>query len=136
MLQTNDKIKDYGISDKTFFSILGLFITVFLILTFSRNFAIIRIILRSINAIHKKMIESMLRSKIQFFDTTQSGKIITRFSKDVASIDSGLIFQIIFCTYGLFKVGIILLSLVVINPWLFIPLIISLILFRMLMNFT
>lgn len=41
---------------------------------------------KSSETLHKKMIESLVRSKVLYFDTTQSGRIINRFSTDLGKI--------------------------------------------------
>jgi ABC-type multidrug transport system fused ATPase/permease subunit len=41
-------------------------------------------------SIHDNMLSSVMRSTVRFYDTTPSGRIINRFSKDVETIDNSL----------------------------------------------
>ncbi|KAG0259962.1 hypothetical protein BG011_002238 [Mortierella polycephala] len=43
--------------------------------------------IRSARVLHEKMLRSVLRSPMMFFDTTPMGRILNRFSKDQATID-------------------------------------------------
>ena len=43
--------------------------------------------LRASRAIHTRLLESVSRAKLQFFDTTPLGQLMNRFSKDVEAID-------------------------------------------------
>lgn len=47
--------------------------------------------LRASKIIHTRMLNSVLRSTVRFADTTPSGRIINRFSKDLETIDGSLI---------------------------------------------
>ena len=40
--------------------------------------------------IHKDFLMKVLRAPMSFFDTTPTGRIVNRFSKDIESIDHGL----------------------------------------------
>lgn len=46
--------------------------------------------LRGAGSLHNKMLDSILRSTMQFFDSTPSGRILNRFSKDVDAIENGI----------------------------------------------
>lgn len=46
--------------------------------------------LRSARILHEKMLKSVLRSPMMFFDTTPMGRILNRFSKDQATVDDAL----------------------------------------------
>ncbi|KAL2038443.1 hypothetical protein N7G274_008782 [Stereocaulon virgatum] len=43
--------------------------------------------LRASSRIHRRLLDSVTRAKLQFFDTTPLGQLMNRFSKDIESID-------------------------------------------------
>ena len=43
--------------------------------------------------LHKNLLRNILRSPMTFFDTTPVGRIVNRFSNDVARIDNEIIYQ-------------------------------------------
>lgn len=45
---------------------------------------------KAANNIHDSMLDNVVRSTVRFFDTTPSGRIINRFSKDIETIDNSL----------------------------------------------
>ena len=48
------------------------------------------LMLLSNSNLHKKITETIIRSKIIFFDSTPIGRIFTRFSKDMTTMDLAL----------------------------------------------
>ena len=89
-------------------------------LSFVRNELIFGLILRASRNLHKKMAETVIRSKIIFFDSNPIGRIVTRFSKDVVVIDLILPPLVIFITLGVFRSLAVAISIAVINPWILI----------------
>lgn len=70
---------------------------------------------------HNAMSERVLRAKILFFDSNPMGRIMTRFSKDMVTIDFifGFLFPMI--AYGIFRATSVVLSICIINPYILIP---------------
>ena len=66
-------------------STLLLFLSVFLFFQATIN---------SSNNLHRKMLESIVRAPVHFFDTNPSGRICNRFSKDI-----GLMDELLFATF-------------------------------------
>ncbi|KAF5294058.1 hypothetical protein FQA39_LY13532 [Lamprigera yunnana] len=68
--------------------------------------------------LHTKLLNSVLKAKMDFFETNSSGRILNRFSKDIGVIDEllpGTLF--VTCQYALSIVGSIMM-ISIINPWL------------------
>lgn len=59
----------------------------------ARGFAIVLLVLASFRAarlLHSKMLLSVLKSPMTFFETTPQGRIVNRFAKDTRSLDGQL----------------------------------------------
>ena len=74
---------DFSLCFKIF--IIGLFFKGFLLIL--GEYFIILIIMRSSAVLHSRMLSSLIRSKIKFFETTPIGRIINRTSKDLNNVD-------------------------------------------------
>ena len=58
--------------------------------TFIRSFMLAKFGVRASSSLHKNVLTSVLRAPMSFFDTTPTGRILSRFSKDMFSIDTEL----------------------------------------------
>ena len=85
---------------------------------------------------HTAMCEKVLRANILFFDSNPIGRILTRFSKDMAVLDLIAPSLTILMTYGIFRAITVALSLCVVNYWLLIPTIISVVYMTYLLKYT
>ncbi|VDM95671.1 unnamed protein product [Thelazia callipaeda] len=54
----------------------------------------VNVSLRAATNLHNDMLKSVMHSAVQFFDTTPSGRILNRFSKDMDEIDTRLPFAV------------------------------------------
>lgn len=61
------------------------------VLTFSGNLLLSTFALTSSKSIHERMLVSLLRTKMSFFETTPQGRILNRLSKDTDALDSNLL---------------------------------------------
>ena len=62
-------------------------------MTFVRTFSAALFCLKAAKSLHSKLVGRVLRAPLSFFDTTPIGRIISRFSKDMHSIDHELLDQ-------------------------------------------
>ncbi|KAK3825331.1 MAG: ATP-binding cassette transporter 1 [Benniella sp.] len=70
------------------YAIMG---TIYSFMVFSQNLLLMVYCgLHSTRVLHEKMLKSVLRSPMVFFDTTPMGRILNRFSKDQSTIDDAL----------------------------------------------
>mmetsp|Transcript_119425 Transcript_119425/g.166610 ORF Transcript_119425/g.166610 Transcript_119425/m.166610 type:complete len:115 (+) Transcript_119425:1483-1827(+) len=86
-----------------------------------RTFISIAIFLESATNMHNKMINTVIRSLIVFFDSNPTGRIVTRFSKDLVILDmlltliGNMVFQ------GIFRSITVAITVAIINYWVLIP---------------
>jgi len=92
----------------------------FILATMLRAIIIFGIVEMSSTNMHNAMTEKVLRSGVLFFDSNPTGRIVTRFSKDMSVIDMVIPIFAIFVTQGLFRTLFVLVTVSIINPWLLI----------------
>ena len=93
------------------------------ICAFLREVTILSIIIRSTSNMHREMAQKILRSKVVFFDANPIGRILTRFSKDMAVLDLIVPHVAVLITYGIFRTASVAIALCIVNYWLLIPLV-------------
>ena len=74
---------------------------------------------------HYQMTQTVIRAKILFFDSNPTGRIISRFSKDLGILDYYIPSISILTTHGLLRTGTVVITVIFVNPWLVIPSIFS-----------
>ena len=74
-------------SEAFYLGIYGLTSVTLGIFTFFRSMFLARFGVRASKKLHDDVLDSVLRSPMSFFDTTPTGRILSRFSKDLYSID-------------------------------------------------
>ena len=67
---------------------------------------------------HNKMTEKILRATILFFDSNPSGRVATRFSRDMTMLDVPLPPISMIVTQGLLRTLSVVISVSVVNPYL------------------
>ncbi|CAF1468673.1 unnamed protein product, partial [Adineta steineri] len=120
----DDEWKQYG--DSRFYVNCGIGLIVF-VLTFLRVIAMKLICLNSGRILHNRMFRRLLRSPISFFDLNPVGRILNRFTKDIAVIDENLpltFFEFLEC---MFQVVGTLALVSWLNRWALIPSVIGII---------
>ena len=100
----------------------------------AREFTIFNILIRSTTNIHKEMARKIVRARVVFFDSNPIGRILTRFSKDMAVLDLIMPPSAVLTSYGIFRTASVTISLCIVNFWLIIPLILVLIYFSYIMR--
>lgn len=74
--------------------VYAVLIAIVLYLVFQRALALFIFCLKASRRIHEKLLNSVIRAKMQFFHTNTSGRIINRFSKDSYDVDYYLAFTL------------------------------------------
>jgi ABC-type siderophore export system fused ATPase/permease subunit len=99
----------------------GISILVYILLSVARSAVVSLIVIASGTNMHNAMSARVLRAKILFFDSNPMGRILTRFSKDMVTIDFifGFLFPMI--ANGIFRATSVVISICIINPYALIP---------------
>ncbi|CAF0900141.1 unnamed protein product [Rotaria sordida] len=100
-------------------------ILIFVLITLFRTAVIELMFLNAARVLHNKMFRQLIRAPIVFFDTNPVGRILNRFTKDVAIMDDSLptdAFDFLDCCFQVFGVVVLVCWL---HPWSIIPALIS-----------
>lgn len=89
---------------------LGLFV-------FLRALILARFGVRASATMHDDVLASVFNAPMSFFDTTPTGRILSRFSKDLYSIDLEISQNLDFFLYGSLTVVVSLGTICVVTPW-------------------
>ena len=108
---------------------MGILISASFLAAVLREFLIFNIFIRSTSNIHQEMCKRIVHARVLFFDSNPIGRILTRFSKDVAVLDLIVPQFVVMITFGSFRAISVTISLCIVNYWLCIPLVIVLIYF-------
>jgi len=106
----------------------GLFIVAvfaYILFNFTRGLISFCFISHATTNMNNSVCETVLRADILFFDANPVGRILTRFSKDIAVMDFSIAPFFIWCSMGIFRAITVTITIGIINPWLFIGLAIS-----------
>ncbi|XP_015779863.1 PREDICTED: multidrug resistance-associated protein 4-like [Acropora digitifera] len=90
-----------------------------LVFTTIRVFLFFIVSLKSSQRLHDRMVQATLHAQLSFFDTNPAGRILNRFSRDVASMDEQLPQKFILCIQDILFVILAVLIPAISNPWLF-----------------
>lgn len=87
------------------------------LITFGRAFLLAAFGVNGSKKLHTSLLESILNAPQSFFDTTPMGRIISRFSKDLYSIDLELADYFDFFLFCSLQVVVSLGAIVFVSPW-------------------
>ena len=95
-------------------TVFGVLIVVYVFLTFFRSLCIFLLFVIGTTNLHKKMVTTIIRSRILFFDSNPIGRIFTRFSKDVSVLDLILPSMSTLATFTVFRTITVFLTIVIV----------------------
>ncbi|KAG8516048.1 Multidrug resistance-associated protein 5 [Galemys pyrenaicus] len=98
-------------------SIYALSMVVMLILKAIRGVVFVKGTLRASSRLHDELFRRILRSPMKFFDTTPTGRILNRFSKDMDEVDVRLPFQAEMFIQNVFLVFFCVGMIAGVFPW-------------------
>ncbi|CAF3680029.1 unnamed protein product [Rotaria sordida] len=107
------------------FYIFCVLVSILCFLIFLRTIVCQLICLNAGRVLHNKMFKRIIRCPISFFDTNPVGRILNRFTTDVATMDDSLPMNVLDFLVCLSQVLGTVTLVVFINPWSFIPAIIA-----------
>lgn len=116
---TADAPSDYSNGKSETFYIVGyLLLSILLgIMNFIRSYALASFGVRSSFVLHGKVLRSVLKAPMSFFDTTPTGRILSRFSKDLFSVDNEIADFIDIFVFIVLQLIVVMISIVVITPY-------------------
>lgn len=95
--------------DPVYLNILAILTGSLIFFLFIRNFILTNGILISCEALHNKAVSSLVKTSITFFDSNPIGRVLNRFSRDMALCDNMLIINLA----DFFQVAFLLLSILI-----------------------
>jgi len=105
------------------------------VVTFIRTFLLTRFGIRSAGRLHGNVLRSVLRAPMSFFDTTPTGRILSRFSKDMFTVDQELADMVDIFLYIVIQLIVVLVTIIFVTPYFAIALPFLMILYFWAMNY-
>lgn len=87
------------------------------IFTFFRSYFLAKFGVHASDDLHKNLLKSVLCAPMSFYDTTPTGRILSRFSKDLYAIDLELSDYLDFFLFCGLTVVVSLVTIVIVTPW-------------------
>ncbi|XP_070538850.1 ATP-binding cassette sub-family C member 5-like [Ptychodera flava] len=115
--------------------IYGVSILVVLFFSVIRSLIYMTTCLRASSNLHNRVFIQVFRSPMSFFDTTPTGRILSRFSKDIDEIDVWIPLTLDMATQNFILVGFAILTICIVFPWFLIALAILVIVFVVCIKF-
>lgn len=101
--------------------IYGSIIASIFLITITRSISFYKLCMRSSQNLHDKMFYSIVNTKMRFFNTNPSGRILNRFSKDIGAVDELLPKVLLDSAQIILSMLGSLILTVSVNPYLLIP---------------
>jgi len=87
------------------------------IMSFFRAYGLASFGVKSSSSLHGRVLRSVMRAPMRFFDTTPTGRILSRFSKDMHSIDHEIADFVDIFLFLILQLAIVMGSIIVVTPW-------------------
>ncbi|RNA42720.1 multidrug resistance-associated 1 [Brachionus plicatilis] len=87
------------------------------------EFIFLKMVMRSSRFLHSSMLYSILRSNMQFFESTPIGRIINRFSKDIEAVENMIPMSYRNLVRCIFQVLVTIIMISFVTPFFLIPLV-------------
>lgn len=87
------------------------------------EYVFLKMVMRSSRFLHSSMLFSILRSNMQFFESTPIGRIINRFSKDIEAVENMIPMSYRNLVRCMFQVLITVIMISFVTPYFLIPLV-------------
>ena len=109
---------NYERNSETFY-ISGYALTALLmgVVTFIRTYVLTRFSIRSARKLHSSVLQSILRAKMSFFDTTPTGRILSRFSKDIFTVDQEIADMVDIFLFIVIQLAVVIVTIVFVTPF-------------------
>mmetsp|Transcript_47668 Transcript_47668/g.34923 ORF Transcript_47668/g.34923 Transcript_47668/m.34923 type:complete len:233 (-) Transcript_47668:556-1254(-) len=107
----------------------GIATLAFFLLAFLRGQISNVLVVKSATILYRKIAIKLMRAKVAFFDENPSGKILTRFSKEITILDSVISFYLTAAGVGCFRSISVFITVCVVNPYLCIALLVAILIF-------
>ncbi|KAI4890792.1 hypothetical protein NFI96_010580, partial [Prochilodus magdalenae] len=116
---TNSNISDNP--DLEFYQMIyGVVVIAMLVLSVAKGYSFTKVTLHASSKLHDSMFKRILASPMSFFDTTPTGRMVNRFSKDQDEIDSVLPFNLENFLQFCLMITYILLTVCIVFPYILI----------------
>uniref|UniRef100_A0A1B0DCY7 Uncharacterized protein n=1 Tax=Phlebotomus papatasi TaxID=29031 RepID=A0A1B0DCY7_PHLPP len=99
----------------------GVLMAILTYLVIQRNFVFFRMCLMASIRLHDRLFRGITRSRMSFYHTNSSGRILNRFSKDIGNVDKDLPISLIDTIICFLEIAGIVAIVVVVDYWLLIP---------------
>ncbi|KYB26696.1 putative multidrug resistance-associated protein lethal(2)03659-like Protein [Tribolium castaneum] len=109
-----------------FYTLLMVLLTVF---TLARSWVFVRLGAKASKVLHEKMFARIVRARMSFFSSHNTGEIMNSFSRDMGLVDENVPFVMMEVVHTSFTALGVLVLIAVLNLWFLVPMVVLVILF-------